>query len=107
MAKIDPNEPCPCKSGALFKNCHGLKIKVPVTPNIDKHIPLKIIPEPDPNTRAVISKGGEDSIFFIGYQVGVAFVCGNCSAYLAIGIPKLPIPNVVLQCNKCGKFNES
>ncbi|WP_368501234.1 SEC-C metal-binding domain-containing protein [Shewanella sp. 3_MG-2023] len=27
MAKIDPNELCPCESGLLFKECHELKIK--------------------------------------------------------------------------------
>jgi len=106
MAKIDPNELCPCESGLLFKDCHQLKIKQPVKPDITKTIKLKVIPEPDPNTRAVFIYDGEGTIMFQGYVTGVALVCGNCSSPLVAGMNQEQIKNIVLKCKNCGKFNE-
>jgi hypothetical protein len=106
MAKIDPNELCPCESGLLFKECHELKIKKQVKPKIKQKIRLKVIPEPDPDTRAVFIYGGEGTIAFQGFDTELALVCGGCSSPLAAGISSEQIKNVVIKCNKCGKFNE-
>ena len=107
MAKIDPNEPCPCKSGLLFKDCHEPKIKKPKLPDINEEIMLNVIPEPDPDTRSVFIREGEGTIVFTGYQVGLALLCGRCKSHLIVGIPKENIQNIVIRCNNCGAFNET
>jgi len=106
MAKIDPNEQCPCGSGNKFKECHGPKVKKPVTPDIKKELKLKVIPEPDPNTRSVFIYNGEGSTAFRGVEVGLALTCGKCNSYLVVGIPRESIKDIVIKCNGCGAFNE-
>jgi DNA-directed RNA polymerase subunit RPC12/RpoP len=106
MAKIDPEELCPCESGLLFKECHGLKVKKPTVPEITQEIPLVIIPEPDPNTRAVFNYIGEGTTVFRGSEVGLALVCGKCKSSLVVGIPRNAISDIVIRCNNCGSFNE-
>jgi hypothetical protein len=78
MAKIDPNEPCPCESGLLFKECHGPKVRKPKVPDITQTSILTVIPEPDPNTRSVFIYDGEGTVAFTGYQVGLALAGGSC-----------------------------
>jgi len=107
MAKIDPEEQCPCGSGKLFKECHGPKVKKPVTPEITKELKLKVIPEPDPNTRSVFIYSGEGSIVFRGFEVGLALTCGQCSSHLVVGMPRENIRALVIKCNSCGAFNET
>lgn len=106
MAKIDPNEPCPCESGLLFKECHGPKVKQPEAPKITQTISLKVIPEPDPNTRSVFIYDGEGTVAFTGYQVGLALVCGSCKSHLVVGILRENIQNIVIRCKNCGSYNE-
>lgn len=107
MAKIDPNETCPCGSGKLFKECHGPKVRQPVTPDITQEIPLKVIPEPDPDARSVFIYEGEGTIVFRGFEVGLALCCGQCKSHLVIGLKREQIQNVVLKCNACGAYNET
>lgn len=106
MAKIDPYEQCPCGSGKLFKECHGPKVKQQVTPEITQEIKLKVIPEPDPDTRSVFIYNGEGTIAFRGFDVGLALTCGQCNSHLVVGIPRENVRNIVLKCNSCGAFNE-
>jgi len=107
MAKIDPNELCPCESGLLFKECHELKIKKQVKPEIKQKVSLKVIPEPDPNTRAVfILNNDEGTIVFQGFETQIALVCGNCSSPLVAGMNLEQIKNIVIKCNNCNRFNE-
>lgn len=71
MAKIDPDEPCPCESGLLFKECHEPKVKKPQVPKITQTSTLKVIPEPDPDTKiSIYLMRGEGTVVFTGYQVG-------------------------------------
>lgn len=107
MAKISPDEPCPCGSGALFRDCHGPKVRIQVPPEITERVSLAVIPEPDPNTRTVFEKTGEGTSFIQGFQTGLALVCGNCSSVLAAGIHRQQIRNVVLRCKQCGAYNEA
>ena len=88
MAKINPEELCPCESGLLFKECHGPKVKVLQTPEITQKISLNVIPEPDPNTRAVFIYNGDGTVIFTGYDVGLALICGQCESHLVEGVPK-------------------
>ncbi|WP_419206668.1 SEC-C metal-binding domain-containing protein [Photobacterium leiognathi] len=106
MAKINPDELCPCESGLLFKNCHQLKIKTPIQPAITHKIKLKIIPEPDPNTRSVFIYNGEGTTVFRGYETGIEMNCGHCSSPLISGLNSNSVSNIVIRCKACGKFNE-
>lgn len=106
MAKIDPDEPCPCESGLLFKECHEPKVKKPQVPKITQTSTLKVIPEPDPDTRSVFIYEGEGTVVFAGYQVGLALVCGSCKSHLVVGIPRENIQNIVIRCKGCGSYNE-
>lgn len=106
MAKIEQNELCPCKSGLLFKECHGPKVKKPKTPDIIQTITLEVIPEPAPDSRTLFINTGEGSVTFRGYEVGLALTCGSCHAHLVVGIPRNNIRDIVIKCNVCGSFNE-
>jgi hypothetical protein len=107
MAEIDPEEPCPCDSGLLFKECHGPKVKKKKMPEITRRMALKVIPEPAPNTRTVVNCVGESTVVFISHEEGLALVCGNCASDLVVGMRRAAIRDVVLCCNKCGAFNET
>ncbi|EHU5129695.1 SEC-C domain-containing protein [Vibrio vulnificus] len=106
MAKIQPDELCPCGSGLLFKDCHKLRIKQPQKPNITTRSTLTVIPEPDPNTRSVFIYDGEGTTVFQGYDSNLELICGNCSSPLVSGINRNQISNIVIRCKQCGKFNE-
>jgi hypothetical protein len=105
MAKIDPNELCPCESGLLFKECHEPKIKRPKIPEIKEAITLEVIPEPDPDTRTVFIYQGEGTVAITGYEVGLALLCGVQISTCYWGT-KANIHNIVIRCNGCGAYNE-
>ncbi len=105
MAKIDPNEDCPCGSGQLFKNCHAPKVKKITTPTTTEEIELRVIPEPDPETASVFHFTGEGTVCFRGTECGTAMVCGQCKSHLTVGIPRPSVTGIVLRCNNCGSFN--
>lgn len=107
MAKIDPNEPCPCGSGNPFKACHGPKVRTTKDVAITERVRLTVIPEPDHLTRAVFVRTGEGTIAFSGYESGVAQCCGTCDSELIVGLPVGRVENVVIRCNKCGSFNDT
>lgn len=107
MAKISPDELCPCQSGALFKECHGPKVKTRKPPEIKRRLPLKAIPEPDPGTRAVFEKIGDGTLFFQGFDTDLALVCGSCASVLVAGMERQQISSVVLHCKQCGSYNET
>jgi hypothetical protein len=109
MAKINPEELCPCGSGLLFKNCHGPRVKKPEVPVITQRMSLKVIPEPDHNTRAVfmLNNDGDGTIIFAGYDVGLALTCGSCASELVVGMKRESITGIVIQCKKCGSFNDT
>ncbi len=107
MAKISPDEPCPCGSGRLFKECHGPHVKAPVLPPITSHIRLKVIPPPLHNSRPVFEKTGEGTLLFQGYATGVSFDCGKCSAPLMQGLHPGQVQAIVLRCNACGTHNDT
>lgn len=107
MAKISPEEPCPCGSGLPFRDCHGLKLRRPIPPEIKDHVKLRVISEPDPDTRTVFEKTGDGTILFQGFDTNIALVCGKCGAPLAAGIQPSQIKSIVLRCNQCMAFNET
>ena len=107
MARIDPDEPCPCGSRKLFKNCHGPSVRTNTPPEILQRIALPVIAEPDPNTRTVFEKTGEGTILFQGFETSTALVCGTCAAVLVAGLHRDQLTRLVLRCKLCGSFNET
>ena len=107
MAKIERTEPCPCGSGAVFGECHGRTLGSEIPPTISLRIPLSVIPEPDPNTRAVFVKADEGTIIFKGTATEKSFDCGTCGASLAVGVREDQVYGVVIKCNQCGAFNDT
>lgn len=108
MAKIKPEEMCPCGSGKAFSLCHGLKVIEEKTPVINQKIALAVIPEPDPDEKTVFEKSNEGTVFFINHGgPGIALECGQCAAPLAIGILPSQVQQIVLKCNQCGSYNQT
>jgi hypothetical protein len=107
MAKIDPNEPCPCGSGKTFGDCHGPRVITNRPIVISQRIPLKVIPEPDPGSRSVFIQNGKESIVFSGRETEISLDCGQCGASLVVGLKQDQIRNIVLKCNQCGAFNDT
>ena len=72
-------------------------------------IRLRVIPEPDPETRSVFQKlaGAPDSVFFAGSETTDAYVCGGCYTPLIIGLPLAQFQNLILRCGQCGRHNET
>lgn len=71
---------------------------------------MRVIPEPEPDTRAVLIKaeGAEDDTVFIrGGQTGFIYSCGSCGAPLMVDIAPKQVQDLVLKCSACGSFNES
>lgn len=105
MPKIDPDEPCPCGSGKLYRDCHRAQVAKP--PTISKHVPLPVVAEPDPGVRSVFKKIGQDTIFFTGHASEISFDCGRCGAPLMVGMARGQVVALVLQCASCGAFNDT
>jgi hypothetical protein len=76
---------------------------------IKRRILLRVIPEPDPETRSVFEKlpGALDPVFFRGNQTPDAYICGSCHTPLIVGLPLAQFQNLVLRCSQCGKHNET
>jgi hypothetical protein len=105
VAKIAPDEPCPCGSGKPYKDCHQATSQI--TPVVSEHVPLTVIPEPDPGTRSVFMKLGEGTILFSGRDSQISFDCGQCHAPLIVGLSPGTVSGVVIQCAGCGAFNDT
>lgn len=105
--KIQPDERCPCESGSLYRNCHSSQVKS-TTPVITEHRHLIVIREPDPGTRTVFVQpdGSGGTIFFQGTDSGVSYDYGSCDTPLVQGLADDAISGIVMQCNRCGAFNE-
>ncbi len=107
MAKIDPDEPCPCSSGRRFADCHGPRVVTNQPPKISETVVLPVVPEPDPGTRAVFIREGEGTVVFQGGTTEIAECCGSCGAPLIVGLEIGQVRGLVLKCNNCGSFNDT
>ena len=74
-----------------------------------EHRRLRAIPKPDETTRTVFTKTDDpDSLFFQGEAgVDLSYDCGACGAPLAYGVRPGQLVNLVLQCGRCGAYNET
>ncbi len=70
-------------------------------------IPLRLIPEPEKDTRTVIVFTGKGTVVMRGEATGRDYVCGNCGATILAGIGRGQVKNIVFKCNACGAFNET
>lgn len=107
MAKIDPKEPCPCESGKLFGECHGTRVVESRPTTITQRVSLRVIPEPDPQTRAVFIRSGDGTVIFQGQETQTSQDCGACGSPLIVGLRSGQVQGVVLRCNNCGAFNDT
>jgi hypothetical protein len=106
MPKIRDDEQCPCGSGKLFRDCHGrLVAQTRVPARITTHVPLAVIPEPDPNSAAVFEKTGEGTILFQGLESEISQDCGTCGAPLIVGLELGQVQGIVVKCSSCKSFN--
>lgn len=106
MPAIDPEEPCPCGSGKRYKDCHA-RLARRTEPLITEHQALTVVREPDPGTRTVFEKAGNDPLFAVGSETGISYDCGSCGVSLLAGIDIQRVVNIVLRCAQCGSFNDT
>ena len=74
---------------------------------VKRHIRLAVIPEPEPNTRAVFIHTGNGTVIMSGGGGDVVFECGNCGSPLIEDATMHQYRNLVFKCNNCGEFNET
>ena len=69
-----------------------------------------MISEPDPGTRSVFQKTGDDdgdTVFIVGSESTISFDCGGCGAPLYMGVRSEAVKDIVFQCRDCGAYNEA
>lgn len=76
-------------------------------PAITERCRLAVIPEPDPDTRAVQILTGPGTIIIQGDACGLSMDCGKCGASLVVGLKREQVRQIVLKCNACGAFNDT
>lgn len=107
MAKIDPDELCPCGSGKVYRDCHLPSVNENRSPAITDHLRLVVIPEPDPGMRPVFIFSGKGTVIMRGTETGLSMDCGRCGAPLVTGVRRTQFQGVVFKCNSCGAFNDT
>jgi hypothetical protein len=78
-----------------------------MVPETTETIRLKVIPEPDPNTRTIFVYDGDGTVVMSGFASGLSMNCGKCDSPLVRGLNRGQITDVVLRCKGCGAFNET
>ena len=66
---------------------------------------LRIIPEPKPQTRAILEPKVGEILPVIKGNGNLNLLCGNCDAILIEGIDKGQIRNIVIHCPICRFYN--
>ena len=109
MRSIGLDELCPCGSGRHYRDCHAERRIAERKRLAERAIPLVVIPEPDPGTRAVFEKtdGANDSVMFQGDANADMYTCGSCAEPLVLGVDLARLQGLVIKCGGCGAFNET
>lgn len=68
---------------------------------------LRVIPEPESDTRSVLVYEGEGTVVMRGEETGFVHACGGCDAPLIVDVRPGQIVNLVFRCSACGAYNES
>ena len=74
-----------------------------------EHRRLSVIPRPAEATRSVLARVDDRDSLLIKGEAGIdlSYECGACGAPLAYGVRPGQLQSLVLQCNKCGAYNET
>jgi len=67
---------------------------------------LRVIPEPKPQTRAVLDPKVGEILPVIKGHGNLNLLCGNCAAILVEGISEGQIRNMVIHCPICRYYND-
>jgi hypothetical protein len=74
-----------------------------------RKITMKVVPEPERNTRSIIrAKKADSTVIFVGNE-SVTYLCGVCDAVLSRGLDlkrRFAPPAPALSCNRCGSCND-
>jgi DNA-directed RNA polymerase subunit RPC12/RpoP len=73
-------------------------------------VALKVIPKPEKATRSVLYTDPPRTVIIRGEKDArgpFTYVCGECSAPLAETVHGDMLTNLVLKCNRCGRYNET
>lgn len=105
--KLVDDDPCPCGSGKLYSECHKAMLRTKIPSVGLSHIPLSVIPEPDPNTRTVFEHTDTKTLFFFDPTGRYSLDCGSCGATLLVVSDRQQVSNIVLRCRSCGEFNDT
>jgi hypothetical protein len=69
---------------------------------------LRVIPEPEPDTRTVfVEEDATNTVFMRGTEADVTWLCGACAAPLLEGVRLNQFANIVLKCGACGSYNDT
>jgi hypothetical protein len=69
-------------------------------------IHLRVIPEPEPETRVIFRHAGPNPLVSGSDGSAPDLCCGTCGSPLVTGIAKMVFYNIVFFCHVCGAFNE-
>lgn len=68
---------------------------------------LVVIAEPALGTRTVLQRGPRGTIVVMGSRPAPIWLCGRCSAKLAVGVTRRQLMDAVLLCLNCGSYNDT
>jgi hypothetical protein len=68
---------------------------------------LVVIAEPALGTRTVLQHGRNGTIVVRGPRGEPVWLCGECSAKLAVGVSRGQLMDAVLVCLNCGSYNDT
>lgn len=70
-------------------------------------IALRVIPEPQSDTRTVIHMVGPGTVVLQGKHSTLVMECGNCGVPLIEGVNMNQVQGIVFHCPSCGEYNET
>jgi hypothetical protein len=94
----------------MANKAKGSKKKRTTTPKkrSKRTIALRVISEPEANTRAVIHHVGPGTVVMRGAgQSTLVMECGNCGVPIIEGVHMNQVRGIVFRCKNCGEYNET
>lgn len=73
-------------------------------------IQMEVIPQPEPNTAAILVLSTPNMVSKTPYAVirgssDTDYLCGGCRTTVAAGVDRGQIINLVFKCLSCGSYN--
>ena len=73
---------------------------------MERRILLRVVKR-DPE-RCLIEAPADHTVAFQGDAVDAPILCcGNCHAELVVGVDRRRLTNMVIECRRCGSFNDT